>query len=894
MYIGPSIHKSVLSAAAAVAVLTLSGCGNRHNPSEHLYSCDEYTVFADSVVQGGFSAKALSSREIISTFEVTPKPRRGSIFHFRFSLNHRNNEFPDSVNHKADILDRTPRLYSFGEISQADSTSENHEMTDSVVFPHDVPWTVRVDMRPVLRSFSTKGYYVTPTSDTIYADSFNGLWITGDISPIDTGLSGRTPKREYKLFDRGDSIYELEIKLNPTIPTIKGGKWTADSLKSDAPVYSSKSNLIDALYNMGVADYRSVMHDDKSVPDMTVASYAVYLALSYLEPAYSKELLRRYVVDGQISSGGAYGAGYWPMTTDRSAWIMAAYEVYKVTGDEGWLKEIYKVASASAERDMATVMNENTGLMRGAVNYAPYMNDPYPEWSSPADVYVTQSLVNNALAYKALAALSDMADKLGNKEDASRYSGKASELLEAINQNLWIPNLGYYSEYLYGSIYPLQAQCADNLGQALGIIFGIATPEMSKSIISRTPRTVYGTPAVFPSIDGKPVNVPFIQAFWNIAASKFAAGDALSAGLGALIRTLALNATSSVISQITDGNPLPDYSSATKPADACAVPATVFRIFAGMDFTHHGITFNPVVPAGAKGPKSITGFRYRDAIIDVTINGTGNRIAAFNIDFKPNTNHLFPDTLKGYHRVDIVLANNSFNPALVTFTDNVKLPATPTVEWVSPRHASLRNFRLGQSFLVMINGAIQEEMSRADYSLFKPTGLTVVDFVPVFSNRYIGFAGKPYIFVPRGQSALLPATDFAKAGSYLVKDEERSEQLVELSPSRNLRYSVNLQVADSGLYLMDLLYANGAGPINGQDRCAVRSVMVNGAAAGAIVMPQRGSDDWRDFGYSNRLQMRLHKGYNEVLIYFDPIVDRNYYGKVNTVLLRSIRLIKKS
>lgn len=70
----------------------------------------------------------------------------------------------------------------------------------------------------------------------------------------------------------------------------------------------------------------------------------------------------------------------------------------------------------------------------------------------------------------------------------------------------------------------------------------------------------------------------------------------------------------------------------------------------------------------------------------------------------------------------------------------------------------------------------------------------------------------------------------------------------------------SVTVDDSGDYFVDFLYANGSGPVNTDNRCALRILYVNDAEAGAIVMPQRGSGEWMSTGLSNMLRVKLRKG----------------------------------
>src|SRR2546430_11951577 len=56
------------------------------------------------------------------------------------------------------------------------------------------------------------------------------------------------------------------------------------------------------------------------------------------------------------------------------------------------------------------------------------------------------------------------------------------------------------------------------------------------------------------------------------------------------------------------------------------------------------------------------------------------------------------------------------------------------------------------------------------------------------------------------------------------------------------RSAVRVEVPADGVYAIDLRYANGNGPVNTEDKVAVRTLLVDGATTGVVVMPQRGTN----------------------------------------------------
>jgi hypothetical protein len=98
-------------------------------------------------------------------------------------------------------------------------------------------------------------------------------------------------------------------------------------------------------------------------------------------------------------------------------------------------------------------------------------------------------------------------------------------------------------------------------------------------------------------------------------------------------------------------------------------------------------------------------------------------------------------------------------------------------------------------------------------------------------------------------------------------------------------------VRRDGWYALDGRYANGNGPVNTDSKAAIRTLRVDGAEAGVLVMPQRGVDAWNDWGWSNPVLVRLEPGVRRVAIAYEAL-DANMDLAVNTALLREVRLTR--
>jgi hypothetical protein len=102
---------------------------------------------------------------------------------------------------------------------------------------------------------------------------------------------------------------------------------------------------------------------------------------------------------------------------------------------------------------------------------------------------------------------------------------------------------------------------------------------------------------------------------------------------------------------------------------------------------------------------------------------------------------------------------------------------------------------------------------------------------------------------------------------------------------------VPVNVARNGIYAIDVRYANGNGPVNTEDKVAIRTLLADEDTVGVVVMPQRGVDRWADWGWSNVLRLPLRTGAHTLTIVYTPL-DANMNRRENTALLDVVRLTR--
>src|SRR5690606_29578813 len=144
-------------------------------------------------------------------------------------------------------------------------------------------------------------------------------------------------------------------------------------------------------------------------------------------------------------TGGAY-----PVSTDRMIWAVAAWEIYKATGDMDWLQNAFIIIKNSIEDDIKNAYDPETGLVKGESSFLDWREQTYPEWMQPADIFESECLGTNAVHFQANIILAKMAEVLNKTEIQYKHLAIAQKIKKGINEYLWMPEKGYYGQYLYG------------------------------------------------------------------------------------------------------------------------------------------------------------------------------------------------------------------------------------------------------------------------------------------------------------------------------------------------------------------------------------------------------------------------------------------------------------
>ena len=114
---------------------------------------------------------------------------------------------------------------------------------------------------------------------------------------------------------------------------------------------------------------------------------------------------------------------------------------------------------------------------------------------------------------------------------------------------------------------------------------------------------------------------------------------------------------------------------------------------------------------------------------------------------------------------------------------------------------------------------------------------------------------------------------------------------IEISKTINRSFSIPINIETDGVYAIDFMYANGSGPINTENKCAMRTIKEGNKKLGIMVFPQRGNEEWSNWGYSNTATTYLNKGLHNITLSFEPS-NENMNVDINKAMIDFMRVIK--
>jgi len=875
----------------------LSSCSSL-SKQDNILTTQKYRWYSDRIVQGNYTGKALSGTALESDYQSPANLYKPVLIHFKFAINGKDNEMLSGQDHSfickaINGKSETP-IIKFGELLKADKKE-----ADGVILRQNTELTIRLDMREVLKAFDNQGYYITRTGQKIYKEDFKGVYIAGDADPLIWDFDNLVNHPILQLTDAdGDGIYETKLTLNDTSKQAGSmTQWTVKNDISGCPQLKAPTKLENAIYNLALDEMQNAIEKDSTLrtgkewPGVWTrdVSYSIILSMAYMQPKVSmNSLMRKVNSRGRIIQDTGTG-GAWPCSSDRMVWAIAAYEVYKVTGDQQWLKTIYPIIKASLEDDFETIYNQGNGLVMGESSFIDWREQSYPKWMQPADIYQSECIGTNAVHYQALNVLSQIARLLGHMEISERFGQKALALKKAINENLWMADKGYYAQYLYGRNTYMQSPKSESLGESLAVLFDVASPEQAKKVVENNPIVSFGTPIFYPQIADMPpyhnnAVWPFVSTYWMHASAKEGDEAGVMQAIGSVYRAAAMFCTNKENFVAESGDYLgTQINSSNMLWSLSGNLSIIHRLLFGIRFKDNQLCFSPFVPKALKGKRELTGFPYRKAILDITIEGYGNQIKYFMLDGKEGEPFIDAN-LTGRHSVKIVMANNELQPMRINLVENAFAPLMPVVQLTEGR-LQWQSIEGATNYEVYKDGKLWKETSDTSISIEDEKG--EFQIAAKQKGEFTSFASEPIQSFP---TQIYEVEQFAPK-SLANYQGHKGDGFVEINKKENMHIRIGILVNEEGNYAFDWRYANGNGPTNTENECAIRTLFIDGQKVGVSIFPQRGKHEWSNWGWSNPLHTHLSAGQHQVSLDFMPY-NENMNIMINQAMLDELRVTK--
>ena len=641
--------------------------------------------------------------------------------------------------------------------------------------------------------------------------------------------------------------------------------WRLSKDISSFPKMTAKGNvLVPALYNMALEEsLLDIRPEDGTFmagalwPDTWTRDvvYSIYFAYSWILPDVARKTLEKQTLKNpsealqDTGSGGSY-----PISTDRVVWALAAWEYYLATGDKAWLKQTYEGLSYTARKDIHVAYDENVHLFKGETCSMDWRKHTYPNWFTNANIGESFSSGTNALHYFLYRFLLMSGNIIGAPaEDIALWTRISEELRSGINGAFWSEDKGMYTCYLYPEILGYQSsRRVGAMSNGLAALLGVADEEQVRSIVANSPLYAYGAAVLYPS---KPDSFAYHnKGIWSVwqtplmyAAKKCGNHAVVEHLVNSAVRSGALFLTHKENMTYDTGYDCNTALNSDRQLwSVASFLSIVYRIFFGMEMTEQGIAFSPVIPSWMGEEIRLTDFRYRKAVLDVTVRGKGSEIATIKVNGKLRTpSYVLPADARGRYSVEITLRK-----AESVQTANV-VAAGPGYCW-SPVEPVIRleydkvywTMEPGYTYRLYGEGVLLDNVhSPLDIGLQK--------------NGYYSLCAVS----PDGMESDLsnPVLKTSCLDVYDVDVEDYRESHED--------YSIDFEVPADGDYVVWLTGSNGRGPH--AIYCAVRSLYLDGEDTGTVFLEAYG--DWNMKTRTNHVLLRnIKAGRHTITVKLNP------------------------
>jgi hypothetical protein len=317
----------------------------------------------------------------------------------------------------------------------------------------------------------------------------------------------------------------------------------------------------------------------------------------------------------------------------------------------------------------------------------------------------------------------------------------------------------------------------------------------------------------------------------------------------------------------------------------------VHKVLFGARFNANSLSFEPFVPQAMAGTRSLSNFKYRGAVLNIEMEGYGNKIKSFSLDGKVQQ-PIISATLTGTHSIKIILADNANPTGKINKVNNYFSLPTPTAKlegnkivWEAVKEASY--------YKILQNGKAVAQVTQTSYAVPSKT-FAEYAVIAVDANKVESFASEPLAVSNNTSLQVIEMENIAGKADYPYKGF-MGNGFSEISTTINKVVSIPFTAAKAGVYMIVFRYANGNGPTNTENKCAVRTLKIDGIKKGIVLFPQRGKLEWSNWGESNPVNIKLTPGKHTLTLSYEP-ANENMNGLISQAMLDNVNitLIEKS
>ncbi len=626
----------------------------------------------------------------------------------------------------------------------------------------------------------------------------------------------------------------------------------------NSPILSGSLPFFDSLANAAMS------HASDSGFASSLNSYQLIALLPLGDADESQQALRSLVDSEQMrvmTVGHTSSPRQWPMSdADRLIWAQAAKDLYFTHAHEDWGTYAAKVIDRSLTSDLRVLTSPDSPFMLGIPALDSLkLDEYYAPWMLPAEKMSAMSFRVNLAAQRALCSLALLTPENSAVSMERRHNmlRRANELGRQLLSRYWVPRLSMCASALYGLPDPVSSPVADVEANLLAAATGAFSPSIARDIIR--------------SVD--PSTLSSLQlASLAVASAEVARSYPDDAtGFSSLMNCLILLSR--------------NLNSGIDTDEVCAVSSLVIKALFGITSTPGSLKLRPVVPAQLHSGLNLTGFRWRNATLNITIVGSGSRVSDITLDSRTLESNEIPASLIGEHNVvvNMTMASNETRPVKPAEpTPTAQIPPVPAVN-LSRNRLDILNYSDTLSYVVIDNGHYFDNISSPSLSL--PTDSVARILMIEAENRegITGWSARPLIAAGNKSIITLQPEETLRHVSRGRAGRNDAKRFVELSPDRNLNITLTAEVPSTGEYLISLHYA--AMPRSGC--AALRTLFVNGLRCGTFILPPPYGGE----GWSNTLKATLRQGSNTISLIFMLPDNLNPDDARNTLLLDCVRMI---